>query len=118
MPDHSFFSTKAAARSILPRQNSWLALCGILFSLRLLAAEAPRSDWVDPDTGHRIIRLSDRGRSGSLYFHQNSFTPEGDRLIFDTPSGIAAVDLTALGAKPPVVDIVVSNATALFAARK
>jgi hypothetical protein len=65
------------------------------------------NDWVDSATGRRIIRLSSEGGSTSLYFHQNSYTPEGDKLIFDTPEGIGAVDLKTLGTRPPKVDIVV-----------
>lgn len=64
-----------------------------------------RSDWVDRDTGHRVIRLSDQPGSSSLYFHQNSFTPEGDKLIFNTRQGIAAVDLRSLGRQRPTVDL-------------
>ncbi len=76
------------------------------------------SDWVDRDTRHRVIRLSDQPGSSSLYFHQNSFTPGGDKLIFNTRQGIAAVDLQSLGQQRPVVDLVVSNASALAAAWK
>ena len=81
-------------------------------------ADAPPSDWVDPATGHRIIRLSTAPRSSSFYFNINACTPEGDKLVFDTPGGIAAVDITALGTKPPQVEIVVTNGRAIEAARK
>ncbi len=50
-------------------------------------------DWIDPATGHRIIRLSDEDGSESFYFHQNAYTPDGRKLIITTPGGIAAVDL-------------------------
>jgi oligogalacturonide lyase len=43
-----------------------------------------RNDWVDPETGHRVVRLSRvPGESQSLYFHQNGFTASGDKLIFE-----------------------------------
>src|SRR5512139_3031492 len=43
-----------------------------------------RDDWVDPDTGHRVIRLSRvPGESQSLYFHQNEFAAAGDKLVFE-----------------------------------
>ena len=43
-----------------------------------------RDDWIDPDTGHRIVRLSRvPGDSQSLYFHQNEFTASGDKLVFE-----------------------------------
>jgi oligogalacturonide lyase len=92
----------------------------VLFPLAypLLAAAEPPTDWVDPDTGHRVIRLSSAPGSSSFYFHQNSFSPEGDRLVFDTPLGIGAVDLTTLGSKPPHVEIIVPEARALVTARR
>lgn len=79
---------------------------------------SPPADWIDPDTGHRIIRLSTAGGSSSFYFHQNSFTPKGDKLVFDTPGGIAAVDITNLGKEPPKIDIVVPGAQAMSVARR
>lgn len=62
---------------------------------------ASRKDWIDPKTGHRIIRLSDDGGGSTQYFHQNSYTPEGEKLIFDTRAGIVAVDISKLGTLPP-----------------
>jgi oligogalacturonide lyase len=87
-------------------------------TFRSFAANEPPADWIDPDTGHRIIRLSTEPDSSSLYFHQNSFTPEGDKFIFNTWSGIAVLDLKTLGKQPPAPVIVVSNASALAMARK
>ena len=81
--------------------------------LRAFAADEPPREWIDVDTGHRVIRISDEPDSASLYFHQNTYSPKGDKMIFDTPSGIASVDLRKLGNGPPKVDIVVSNAGAL-----
>src|SRR5215470_16022077 len=79
--------------------------CVLLFSvLPALAAAVPEprgqkvpSDWVDPATGHRVIRLSGDEGGSSLYFHQNAYTPKGDKLVFNTRAGIVAVDLTKLG---------------------
>ncbi|HEV7396262.1 MAG TPA: oligogalacturonate lyase family protein [Pyrinomonadaceae bacterium] len=50
-------------------------------------------EWVDPDTGHRVIRLSDEGGSQSLYFHQNAYTPDGEKLFITTPTGLSTVNL-------------------------
>lgn len=58
----------------------------------VLAQELPR-EWVDPDTGHRVIRLSDEPGSASLYFHQNAYTPDGQKLIITTPSGLSTINL-------------------------
>ncbi|HEX4341794.1 MAG TPA: oligogalacturonate lyase family protein [Verrucomicrobiae bacterium] len=76
------------------------------------------ASWIDKDTGHRIARVSPEPDSASLYFHQNTYTPEGDKMIFDSPSGIAAVDLSTLGTGSPKVDIVVSNVSPIVMAWK
>jgi oligogalacturonide lyase len=69
------------------------ALCAFLWQGAMAQkAEAPR-EWIDQDTGHRVVRLSDEPGSQSLYFHQNPYTPDGQKLIITTPSGLAAVDL-------------------------
>lgn len=63
----------------------------LLLSIQIFSqsTDLPR-DWVDPDTGHRIVRLSDEGGSQSYYFHQNAYS--GDKLVFDTRSGISTFD--------------------------
>jgi oligogalacturonide lyase len=63
---------------------------------QLLAADPPSTqprEWIDPDTGHRIVRLSDVEGTQSLYFHQNPYTPDGTRLVVTIPDGIATIDL-------------------------
>jgi oligogalacturonide lyase len=74
------------------------------------------ADWIDPATGHRVIRLSGDGGGASLYFHQNTYTPKGDRLVFDTRAGIAVVDLTRLGKEPVASEVVVPDARVIATA--
>jgi oligogalacturonide lyase len=40
-----------------------------------------------------------------VYFHDNAFSPEGDKLMFSTPGGIGVVDISKIGgrAKPEIV---------------
>lgn len=59
----------------------------------VVRAQEPPIEWIDPDTGHRVVRLSKEPGSQSLYFHQNGYTPDGQKLVFTTPSGISAVNL-------------------------
>jgi oligogalacturonide lyase len=59
----------------------------------IAAAQDPPREWIDPDTGHKVIRLSTEPGSQSLYFHQNAYTPDGKKLIITTPSGISTIDL-------------------------
>jgi oligogalacturonide lyase len=55
--------------------------------------QPPPREWIDKDTGHRVIRLTDEPNSTSLYFHQYSFSPDGNKLAFTSPTGIYQVDL-------------------------
>lgn len=57
----------------------------------------PKS-WIDKVTGHRIVRLSEEAGSRSLYFHQNAYTAEGDKMVISVsnPKGVAVVDLNDL----------------------
>jgi oligogalacturonide lyase len=67
-----------------------LALSVALFAQQ----QPPPREWIDPDTGHRVIRLSEEPGSASLYFHQNPYTPDGKKLIITTPTGLSAIDLS------------------------
>src|SRR5580704_15087446 len=98
--------------------SKWTAFLLAIFANVCLvaAADIPR-DWVDPDTGHRIIRLSDVDGSRTLYFHDNSYTPDGDKLIFNTPKGVAVLDISQLGAAPPQMKIIAQGTNAIMARR-
>src|SRR5262249_7592599 len=68
-------------------------LCGPLAVLAQTEKPEPPRDWVDPATGHRVVRLSDAPGSASFYFHQNAYTAKGDLLVFTTPTGVSKIDL-------------------------
>lgn len=51
------------------------------------------TDWIDPNTGHRVIQLSREPGSESLYFNLNPFTPDGKRMVITSPSGISTINL-------------------------
>ena len=77
----------------------------LALSLCALSPQEKR-DWIDSDTGHRIVRLTDDAGGSTLYFHDNAFSPEGDKLMFNTPNGLAVVDVAKIGSpdlKPEVV---------------
>jgi hypothetical protein len=67
------------------------------------AGELP-TDWIDPATGHRVIRLSQQPGTSSFYFHQHAFTEKGDKLVVSTRNGLATIDLTTLGVSPCKVE--------------
>ena len=65
----------------------------IAMFVNVAQAQEPPREWIDPDTGHRVVRLSDEPGSQSLYFHQNAYTPDGAKLIITTPTGLATINL-------------------------
>lgn len=73
----------------------------LLAALPMVAAE-PSKSWIDPDTGHRIIRLTEEPGSASLYFNQNGYTADGKEMVYTTPAGISALNLKTLAAHPVV----------------
>ncbi len=60
------------------------------------ASTLPPASWVDPQTGHRIIRLTKEPGSDSFYFNINPFTPDGREMAYTTPDGISVLNLATL----------------------
>ena len=83
-----------------PRKLAFFAI--LLTTLNLRAADQPPTDWVDPDTGHRVVRLSREPGSASLYFNQNAYTADGTRVIITTPEGISTINLKTRAIDPVV----------------
>lgn len=74
-------------RNILP------AVLSFTFAALAQDAKEPPVSWVDPDTGHRVVRLTTEPGSASLYFNQNGYTSDGKGLVYTTPNGISVLDL-------------------------
>ncbi|MFT3990832.1 MAG: hypothetical protein QM680_05425 [Luteolibacter sp.] len=55
-----------------------MAMALLAIAVSPMAGAAPVAQWVDPATGHRVLRLTHKPGSASLYFHQNSYTSQGD----------------------------------------
>jgi oligogalacturonide lyase len=87
-------------------------------SAMLRPQELSRIDWIDADTGHRVVRLTDDAGGSTLYFHDNAFTPEGDKMMFNSPNGIAIVDVASIGRKAAPVQIVAGRARDGYFARR
>jgi oligogalacturonide lyase len=68
------------------------AFCVALILPALAAEELPRQ-WIDPDTGHRVVQLSDEPGTASLYFTQNAYSPDGKKIVVTTPHGISTIEL-------------------------
>lgn len=70
--------------------------------LLLAAAPAAPKTWVDPNTGHRVIRLTNEPGSASLYFNVPAFTADGKEMVYTTPDGISVLDLATSKTRPVV----------------
>jgi oligogalacturonide lyase len=78
------------------------------------AGTAPPLDWVDSATGHRVVRLSTEPGTRSMYFHQNSITPDGRFVITEGTAGIVAIEIATRANQL----IVPGKVRALFVGRK
>ncbi|HUB18867.1 MAG TPA: oligogalacturonate lyase family protein [Acidobacteriaceae bacterium] len=56
--------------------------------------QEPPASWIDPSTGHRVVRLTREPDSASFYFNVNAYTPDGKEMVYTTPDGISVIDLT------------------------
>jgi oligogalacturonide lyase len=86
-----------------------LCVCLPLAGLRTFGADAsgtnasasaePPTSWIDPDTGHRVIRLTREPGSDSFYFNVNGYTPDGKEMAYTTPNGISVLNFEPLQAR-------------------
>jgi oligogalacturonide lyase len=81
-------------------------------------APAGQRDWIDPATGHRVIRISEDPGSSTLYFHDNAFSAAGDRMMLRTPKGVAVVEVARLGRDDLKLDVVAPQAGGGYFARR
>lgn len=93
-----------------------LVLISLACASSIQATTELPSDWIDPDTGHRIVRLSPDTGGTSIYFHQRSYTPQGDKLVIRGVGCIGTVDLTTLGKSPPKFELIVPDASPIATA--
>ena len=88
----------------------------LVLALLVTAAYAaePPTEWVDPATGHRVVRLSTEPGTRSLYFHQNSITPDGRFVVVEGAAGIGTIEIATRKNRV----IVPGKVRALFVGRK
>jgi len=70
-----------------------VALCMQALVQSACAGAKPPVTWIDPDTKHRVWRLTDEPNSSGLYFNLNACTPDRKTLVYTAPGGIYVVDL-------------------------
>lgn len=88
-----------------PRLAPFLALAAGLACARAEDPSAPPKSWIDPDTGHRVIRLTDEPGSDSFYFNFNAYTPDGKEMVYTTQTGISVLNLETLQTREVVKGI-------------
>ena len=80
---------------------AWLVAAGAALDWQAAVPE----DSIDADTGHRVVRLTGDAGGSTLYFHDNAFSPQGDKLIVNTPDGIAMGDVATIVSLAPAAPI-------------
>ncbi len=60
------------------------------------SAQEPPMVWVDPETGHRVHRLTNEPNSTGFYFNINAYTPDGKEMVYSAPDGIHVLELGTL----------------------
>jgi oligogalacturonide lyase len=94
----------------MPGKGLWIAIVSYVFLAGCLegrpaefqtqTATEPPTEWIEPMTGHRVIRLSREPGTSSLYFHQNAYTAAGDKLVVSTRQGLATINLQTRQIEP------------------
>ena len=70
-----------------------LLFAGLVTGFQVSAQTNSPIEWIDPNTGHRVIQLSIEPGSESLYFNLNPFTPDGKKMVVASPGGISMINL-------------------------
>ncbi len=66
---------------------------------RTVAAGPIPKDWIDPDTGHRVVRITGQDHSESLYFNFPAYSPDGKWMVLNTATGINLSDMETFAEK-------------------
>src|SRR5439155_17568745 len=99
--------------------RTWLLAASLLAAGSVLSSQTSLpKEWIDADTGHRVVRLTDDAGGSTLYFHDNAFSPQGDKLMFNTPGGIAVLDVPAIGTDKARAEVVAAPARNGYFARR
>jgi oligogalacturonide lyase len=78
----------------------------------LRGADDPPKQWIDPDTGHRVIRLSQNPGTASLYFNQNAYTADNEHVIVTTADG----GISTINLKTQAIEAVVPGRVSVIVA--
>jgi oligogalacturonide lyase len=65
-------------------------------------AEPAPKEWIDPDTGHRVRRLTDEPNSVGFYFNISAYTPDGREMVYSAPDSVRVLNLATLQTRPLV----------------
>jgi oligogalacturonide lyase len=103
------------SRLTLRRQAVLAALSFSAAAAAFAQAAPPPKSWIDPETGHRVIRITDEPGSGAFYFNVNAYTPDGKEMVYSCPDGIRVLNLSTFETRPllarPARTVVVAHKT-------
>src|SRR6266540_1610343 len=105
------YANRARDGCTIHAMRTWLFVAALATAGSAFQSQAPLpKEWIDADTGHRIVRLTDDGGGSTLYFHDNAFSPQGDTMMFNTPNGMAIVDVSKIGTRGARAEVVAPRA--------
>jgi oligogalacturonide lyase len=97
------------------KSRFWISVTAVMAGATAAAQPAaPPLEWTDAATGHRVTRLSSEPGTRSIYFHQNSITPDGRFVLVEMKDGIGVIEI----ATRKNTRLVEGKARALFVGRK
>jgi oligogalacturonide lyase len=76
---------------LMPGKNVFANIQGLSEKKAKSLSNIP-TEWIDPISHKKIIRLSKTDNSKSLYFHDNAFTKDSRFMVLNAPEGIGLYD--------------------------
>jgi oligogalacturonide lyase len=60
---------------------------------QMVITATPPKSWIDEDTGHRVVRLTNELNSEALPSDANAYTPDGKDMVYLSPQGLHVLNL-------------------------
>lgn len=79
------------------RWKSFIAKISVIFAIStsplVLAQGEIIKEWIDSETGHRVIKVTDEPYSTLPYFTSNSVSADKKFMAYSSPKGLHLIDL-------------------------
>jgi len=93
------FIMSLSALAVCARGRAWADSAATETAPATAPAGPPPAAWIDPDTGHRVHRLTAEPGSTGFYFNINAYTSDGKRMVYTAPDGIHVLELASGNAR-------------------